>query len=318
MCNKDIKTTLESNNSNKNNNKTNENTTVSINKNLNNNLMSFLAKNNKKNLNSYRNKVSYMTKNQPIQEKMKSTLRNQKNNLIAKDSKHVPKKEKNKESIYLASKIVPTSSLLQSAHNIKTCSNILPTEISINIKDFSDLNCFPDDMDKIESKSKKTLIDKLSENDPSTKTQASNIKSRSINNNIIDNTTDNSNRFTYNYNTLTDRKCVVHTHTNHQKHSSVVESKYYLNEIKLNIDDNLKNLFNFSYENFYYKDKDHSDLISNSDDDKRKNMRKQVNESQLNEFQTEELNNKNDIMYTNEISFDEVDEKLKNIVFRKK
>ena len=259
-----------------------------------------------------------MTKNQPIQEKMKSTLRNQKNNLIAKDSKHVPKKEKNKESIYLASKIVPTSSLLQSAHNIKTCSNILPTEISINIKDFSDLNCFPDDMDKIESKSKKTLIDKLSENDPSTKTQASNIKSRSINNNIIDNTTDNSNRFTYNYNTLTDRKCVVHTHTNHQKHSSVVESKYYLNEIKLNIDDNLKNLFNFSYENFYYKDKDHSDLISNSDDDKRKNMRKQVNESQLNEFQTEELNNKNDIMYTNEISFDEVDEKLKNIVFRKK
>ena len=159
-------------------------------------------------------------------------------------------------------------------------------------------------MDKIESKSKKTLIDKLSENDPSTKTQASNIKSRSINNNIIDNTTDNSNRFTYNYNTLTDRKCVVHTHTNHQKHSSVVESKYYLNEIKLNIDDNLKNLFNFSY--------------ANSDDDKRKNMRKQVNESQLNEFQTEELNNKNDIMYTNEISFDEVDEKLKNIVFRKK
>ncbi len=132
----------------------------------------------------------------------------------------------------------------------------------------------------------------------------------------------NSNSNTNNYKNLSDRQhLVVHVQPSHQKHCSVAISKDFMKEIKLNIDDNLKNLFNFSYENFYKKEIDNSDLLSNSDDEKSRYQRKCINESNLNDFQTDEISNNNlnnDIMFTNEISFDKAEENLKEIVFRKK
>ena len=307
---------------NKNAYKENQNQNLSTTKILNNSLMSYLAKNKKKNLKYFRNKIRNQTKNKGKTEKVRSLI-NKTNSKITESSINgniMCCNVMNKDLISNKAKSNPFSNLPIYAQKVKSNNKILTTEISINSKDFfTDRNNYLS-----EEISKRTLIDKpsdkLSEKDTSTKAETSNKKSPSQTNNNNDNSPDNSNRNTGNYNTLINRKIQVHCQPNHQKHSSVIHSKDYLKEIRLNIDDNLKNLFNFTNENYYFKDKEHSDLLSNSDDEMPRNKRKHLNNSQLNEFQTEELSNankQNDIMYTNEISFDEIDEKLKNIVFRK-
>jgi len=292
--------------------------TININQNLpnskilNDNLMNYLSS---KNTNA---KMKTMTKKQKTEKLEKK-----------KNYFYIPNRNETKSKVEKAL-CIPNSinkNLLPSHSNLQSKMNKLqPTEISINLKDLCDSNYILTEFEKISCKSKKTVeksINKNSEKDFSNKTETSKGKSISINNNFNDlSSPNNSNSNTNNYKNLSDRQhVVVHAQPSHQKHCSVAISQDFMKEIKLNIDDNLKNLFNFSYENFYKKEIDNSDLLSNSDDEKSRYQRKCINESNLNDFQTDEISNNNlnnDIMFTNEISFDKAEENLKEIVFRKK
>lgn len=263
--------------------------------------------------------------------KMKTMAKKQKTEKLDKKKNYfyIPNRNETKSKVEKAlcmpnsiiKAVTPTNSNLNGKLN-----KLQPTEISINLKDLCDSNYLLTETEKISCKSKKTVeksLNKNSEKDFSNKTETSKGKSISINNNFNDfSSPTNSNSNTNNYKNLSDRQhVVVHTQPGHQKHCSVAISKDFMKEIKLNIDDNLKNLFNFSYENFYKKELENSDLMSNSDDEKSRYQRKCINESNLNDFQTDEISNNNlnnDIMFTNEISFDRADENLKEIVFRKK
>lgn len=291
--------------------------TIHINQNLpntkilNDNLMNYLS--NKKSTNS---KLKTMTK------KHKTEKLDKKKNYF-----YIPNRNETKSNIEKPNSMATSTINQGTPSNVQSkISKIQPTEISINLKDLCDSNYFLSEIEKNSLKSKKTnekSQNKNSEKDFSNKTETSKGKSISITNNFNDfSSPNNSNSNTNNYKNLSDRQhVVVHTQPSHQKHCSVAISQDFMKEIKLNIDDNLKNLFNFSYENFYKKEIDNSDLLSNSDDEKSRYQRKCINESNINEFQTEEMSNNNlnnDIMFTNEISFDKAEENLKEIVFRKK
>ena len=81
-----------------------------------------------------------------------------------------------------------------------------------------------------------------------------------------------------------------------------------MREIKKSLDDNYKNFFNFSYDNYLTKDfsESNSDEILNS----------QENVEHLDSVPNKEAN-KAKINFTNEISFEDQENKIKNMMFKK-
>jgi hypothetical protein len=88
-----------------------------------------------------------------------------------------------------------------------------------------------------------------------------------------------------------------------------------IKEIKLNLDDNLKNMFNFSYENFH-KDNSESRLTT-----KKSEELSEMDDIDLSENKNENINWKKTQIakdhhdFQNQISFDENEEKIKERLF---
>jgi hypothetical protein len=87
-------------------------------------------------------------------------------------------------------------------------------------------------------------------------------------------------------------------------------SKDLMKEIKKNLDENYKNFFNFSYDN--YLNKEFSESI-NTNSDEILNTHDNLDSAHNNE----EILDKGKLNYTNEISFEDQDNKIKNMIFRK-
>lgn len=86
----------------------------------------------------------------------------------------------------------------------------------------------------------------------------------------------------------------------------------------MSLEDNLKNLLNFSYENFMTKDKDDSDSISAKSFEKSPlnfSHSKSLNKESLIEESIDQI--KNTIQYTGMINLDKFDDNIRKIVFRK-
>ncbi len=86
----------------------------------------------------------------------------------------------------------------------------------------------------------------------------------------------------------------------------------------MSLEDNLKYLLNFSYENFMSREKDDTDSISS-----RSFERSYLNFSHSNSIPRESAieesmdQNKNQIQYTGMINLDKFDDNIRNMVFRK-
>jgi hypothetical protein len=106
----------------------------------------------------------------------------------------------------------------------------------------------------------------------------------------------------------------THVNSSRRVEHSNQQSNDYLREVKLNIEENLKNLLNFSYENFLQKEKENSE-----------SSRRSMSKSNLNISNPNSLNNdfssinqpRKEIQLTGSIQLDNVDENLRNQVFRK-
>lgn len=86
-----------------------------------------------------------------------------------------------------------------------------------------------------------------------------------------------------------------------------------LKEVQNNLDDNMKNYFNFSYDNFLNKDDSDSDYSKKSE----------LSETEIvtpGDYKTEDIYRgwkKKQLQYPNKISFDENEDKLKDVLFKK-
>ncbi len=86
----------------------------------------------------------------------------------------------------------------------------------------------------------------------------------------------------------------------------------------MSLEDNLKYLLNFSYENFMSREKDDTDSIS-SKSFERSHLNFSQSDSIHRESALEESmdQNKNQIQYTGMINLDKFDDNIRNMVFRK-
>ena len=91
-----------------------------------------------------------------------------------------------------------------------------------------------------------------------------------------------------------------------------------MREVKLNIEDNLKNLLNFSYENFLSKERESSDTYS------RKSIEKSnlTNNQSMNNYENNLENifsfkRKNKITFTSDINLEKNDYRIGDFMFKK-
>ena len=300
---------------------TNENIKSSTNsiKILNNKLINFLAKNKKNVIKKVKSSL-IPHKNNLLKSRINLFEKNKFNTINHSKNKNIFPLKNIVKNLSISNRNMNDLSNISIINNLKNITNHAhhPTEISIDLNDLCDPKFFLSEFENIQNtknKIKTINIDKL-------------IDDYQINNELIESPSitnlnkDSNKNNTFKLNIGSKLEIIKYKSQNFDNNQNVRNNGHsndFLKEIRLNIDDNLKNLFNFSYEHSCFKDKENSELVSFSDEEKHDNKIKNNNDSRLN---TEEFhNNQNQtkvIMFTNQISFEEADEKLKNIIFKKK
>ena len=300
---------------------TNENIKSSTNsiKILNNKLINFLAKNKKNVIKKVKSSL-IPHKNNLLKSRINLFEKNKFNTINHSKNKNIFPLKNIVKNLSISNRNMNDLSNISIINNLKNITNHAhhPTEISIDLNDLCDPKFFLSEFENIQNtknKIKTINIDKI-------------IDDYQINNELIESPSitnlnkDSNKNNTFKLNIGSKLEIIKYKSQNFDNNQNVRNNGHsndFLKEIRLNIDDNLKNLFNFSYEHSCFKDKENSELVSFSDEEKHDNKIKNNNDSRLN---TEEFhNNQNQtkvIMFTNQISFEEADEKLKNIIFKKK
>ena len=99
--------------------------------------------------------------------------------------------------------------------------------------------------------------------------------------------------------------------SNHQSHDN-------MREVKLNIEDNLKNLLNFSYENFLSKERESSDTYSRKSIEKSNLTNNQsMNNNENNLENIFSFKRKNKITFTSDINLEKNDYRIGDFMFKK-